>query len=137
MIPPLIAATALVGGTLVDGFGGPPLHRSVVIVEGERIKAVGTVDTLPVPPGAEVIPTWGMTVIPGLWDMHVHLMIVGHSDYAHWDKAYANRLEDEIMPAAARQLLYAGVTSARDLGAPLEASLHVRDAIKAGKIPGP
>src|SRR5262249_18519994 len=36
-----------------------------------------------------------------------------------------------------RQLLYAGVTSARDLGAPLEASLHVRDAIKAGKIPGP
>jgi imidazolonepropionase-like amidohydrolase len=137
MIPALIAATALVGGTLVDGFGGPPLHRSVVIVEGERIKAVGTVDTLPVPPGAEVVPTWGMTVIPGLWDMHVHLMIVGHSDYAHWDKAYANRLEDEIMPAAARQLLYAGVTSARDLGAPLEASLHVRDAIKGGKIPGP
>jgi len=42
-----------------------------------------------------------------------------------------------IMPAAAKQLLMAGVTSARDLGAPLDAILHVRDAIKADKIPGP
>src|SRR5688572_31874501 len=41
------------------------------------------------------------------------------------------------MPASAKQLLLAGVTSARDLGAPLEASIAVRDAIKSGKIPGP
>ena len=41
------------------------------------------------------------------------------------------------MPASAHQLLLAGVTSARDLGGPLEASLEVRDAINAGKLPGP
>jgi len=46
-------------------------------------------------------------------------------------------LERVIMPASAQQLLLAGVTSARDLGAPLEASIAVRDAIKAGRIPGP
>ena len=41
------------------------------------------------------------------------------------------------MPASAKQLLLAGVTSARDLGAPLEASIAVRDAINRGEIPGP
>ncbi len=131
------AVTALVGGTLIDGSGGPPLRNSVVLVEGERIRAVGTVATLPVPPGATIVSTEGMSVLPGLWDMHVHLMIAGHADYAYWDRAYLDRFESVIMPAAARQLLHAGVTSARDLGGPLAASLAVRDAILAGRIPGP
>src|SRR6185503_5914485 len=91
---------------------------------------------LAVPAGAEVISTDGMSVLPGLWDMHVHLMINGHSDYTHWDATYPARFEKEIMPASARQLLLAGVTSARDLGAPLEASINVRDRINRGEIPG-
>jgi imidazolonepropionase-like amidohydrolase len=128
---------ALVGGTLIDGFGGKPIPNSVIIIEGERIKAVGQVGTLSVPRGAEVISTEGMTVLPGLWDMHVHTMLNGHADYAHWDKTYPPILESVIMPASARQLLMAGVTSARDLGGPLEASINVRNAINAGKIPGP
>ena len=127
---------ALVGGTLIDGFGSTPIRNSVVIVQGERITAVGQVGTLAVPQGADVISTEGMSVLPGLWDMHVHLMINGHSDYAHWDRTYPSRFEKEIMPASARQLLLAGVTSARDLGAPLEASINVRDAINRGGIPG-
>lgn len=128
---------ALVGGTLIDGHGGPPLRNSVIIVRGERIEAVGQVGTLAVPAGAEVISTEGMSVLPGLWDMHVHLMINGHADYAHWDRTYPSLFASVIMPASAKQLLLAGVTSARDLGAPLEASLSVRDAINTGKIPGP
>ncbi len=129
--------TALVGGTLIDGFGGPPLRNSVVIIEGERIAAVGQVGSLAVPAAAEVISTEGMTVLPGLWDMHVHLMINGHADYAHWDETYPDRFEEVIMPASAHQLLLAGVTSARDLGGPLEASINVRDAIRRGELPGP
>lgn len=128
---------ALVGGTLIDGFGGKPLQNSVVIIEGERIKAVGVVGQLPVPAGAEVISTEGMSVMPGLWDMHVHLMINGHSDYTHWDKKYLKVARDVIMPASAHQLLMAGVTSARDLGGPLEPSISVRDRINKGEIPGP
>src|SRR5688500_16477450 len=85
---PAKGVKALVGGTLIDGYGGPPLRNSVIIVEGERIKAVGQVGTLAVPEGAEVISTEGMSVLPGLWDMHVHLMINGHADYAHWDSTY-------------------------------------------------
>ncbi len=128
---------ALGGGTLIDGHGGPPLRNSVIIVRGERIEAVGQVGQLAVPAGAEVISTEGMSVLPGLWDMHVHLMINGHADYAHWDRTYPSLFASVIMPASAKQLLLAGVTSARDLGAPLEASIGVRDAINAGKIPGP
>ena len=128
---------ALVGGTLIDGHGGPPLRNSVIIVRGEKIEAVGQVGKLAVPAGAEVISTEGMSVLPGLWDMHVHLMINGHADYEHWDRTYPSLFASVIMPASAKQLLLAGVTSARDLGAPLEASIAVRDAINAGKFPGP
>ena len=127
---------ALVGGTLVDGFGGRPIRNSVILLEGQRITAVGQAGTLAVPPGAEIISTEGMSVLPGLWDMHVHLMINGHADYTHWDKTYPAQFEPVIMPASAKQLLLAGVTSARDLGAPLEASINVRNRINEGKSPG-
>ena len=64
--------TALVGGRLIDGWGGAPVSNAVILIEGERIKAVGTAETLPVPAGAEVIDTRGMSLMPGLWDNHVH-----------------------------------------------------------------
>jgi imidazolonepropionase-like amidohydrolase len=128
---------ALVGGTLIDGFGGRPLANSVIIIEGERIKAIGQVGQIEIPKGAEIISTEGMSVMPGLWDMHVHLYINGHSNYTHWDKKYLTSAKDIIMPASAHQLLMAGITSARDLGGPLEASLSVRDRINKGELPGP
>jgi imidazolonepropionase-like amidohydrolase len=110
----------LIGGRLIDGYGGPPVENSVLVIEGERIAAIGRMGEVDIPRGAEVISTEGMSVLPGLFDMHVHLSIVGHSNYEHWDKTYPPRFRDTIMPAAAKQLLLAGVTSARDLGAPLE-----------------
>jgi imidazolonepropionase-like amidohydrolase len=128
---------ALVGGRLIDGLLGPPIANSVILIDGDKIEAVGTVDTLPVPPGYEQISTEGMSVLPGLWDMHVHLMINGHSDYDHWDKAYPDRFASEIMPASAEQLLLAGITTARDLGAPLDDSLQIRAGIENGDIAGP
>lgn len=145
VLVPLLAANAahaaplkaLVGGRLIDGYGGAPLENSVVLIEGDRIKAVGRVGEVQVPAEAEVISTEGMSVLPGLWDMHVHLMIVGHGDYEHWDKTYPPLYRSTIMPAAAKQLLMAGVTSARDLGAPLDDILAIREGIKKGEIPGP
>ena len=136
---PVVAAgkKALVGGTLINGLGSTPLRNSVVLVDGDLIERVGTVDTLEVPDGYEVISTEGMSVMPGLWDMHVHLDINGHSDYGHWHPTYRDRFEKEIMPASALQLLLAGITTARDLGGPLEASLNVRDKVNSGELPGP
>ncbi len=128
---------ALVGGRLIDGFGGPPIEDSVIVIDGERIAAVGTLGQVDIPEGAELVSTEGMSVLPGLWDMHVHLMIVGHADYDHWDRTYPELFRSTIMPAAAEQLLLAGVTSARDLGAPLEDSIAIREALARGDVPGP
>ena len=128
---------ALVGGTLLDGLGGAPIYNSVILVEDDKIIDVGTQDSLPVPDGYRIISTEAMTVMPGFWEMHAHLMLSGHSNYQHWDRTYIDRLADEIMPASAVQLLLAGITTARDLGAPLDASISVKTRIENGDIPGP
>ena len=128
---------ALVGGQVIDGYEGAPIRDGVVLIAGDRILAVGPRAEVPVPPGTPVVDTEGMSVLPGLMDMHVHLMILGHSDYEHWDKTYLSRFRDLIMPIAAKQLLMSGVTTVRDLGAPLEDILHVRRRIERGEIPGP
>ena len=128
---------ALAGGQIIDGYEGPPISDGVILVAGNRIAAVGRRSELAIPPGVPVIDTRGMSVLPGLADMHVHLMILGHSDYEYWDKKYSGRFATEIMPIAAKQLLESGVTFARDLGAPLEDSLAIRGRIARGEIPGP
>lgn len=50
---------ALVGGRLIDGYGGPPLDDSVVLIEGERIAAVGREGEVQIPRGAEILSTEG------------------------------------------------------------------------------
>jgi imidazolonepropionase-like amidohydrolase len=128
---------ALVGGQVVDGYGGPPIRDGVVLIAGERIVAVGPQSAVAVPAGTPILSTEGMTVLPGLMDMHVHLMILGHASYRHWDTTYMPRFRDEIMPVAAKQLLLSGVTTVRDLGARLEDILPVRERIARGEILGP
>jgi len=130
-------ALALIGGRLIDGFAGPPLENSVILVRGNHIEAVGRQGQVAIPANARVISTEGYTVLPGLMDMHVHLMILGHGDYDHWDRIYRDKWRDVIMPISARELLLAGVTTVRDVGAPLEDILAVRDRINRGEIPGP
>ncbi|MGQ0640432.1 MAG: amidohydrolase family protein, partial [Gemmatimonadaceae bacterium] len=128
---------ALVGGRVLDGYGGPPIENGVVLVAGERIVAVGRQDQVQIPAGVQTIDTNGMTVLPGLIDMHVHLQILGHGDYKRWNDLYGTQNARLVMPIAARQLLMAGVTSARDLGAPPKDILEVKRRIAAGEIPGP
>lgn len=127
---------AIVGGFLIDGNEGRPIRDAVVLVEGDRISHVGTVADTPIPANARVIDANGYTIMPGLHDVHVHLMIIGHGKYDEYFPRYQDRLR-EIMPISARQLLEAGVTSARDLGAPLEESLWIKREVESGRLPGP
>src|SRR6476659_7078020 len=117
---------ALIGGRIIDGYEGRPIEDGVILIAGNRIVAVGTRSQVAVPPGTPAIDTRGMSVLPGMADMHVHLMILGHGDYEHWDTTYRRRFRAEIMPAAAKQLLVSGVTFARELGGPLEDLLEVK-----------
>ena len=128
---------ALVGGTLIDGTGSAPLRDSVVLIRGERIEKIGTTVSLPVPNGYEAVSTEGLTVLPGLWDLHVHLMYAGHPDVRYWFDTYTPQFERVIMPASAEQMLMAGVTTVRDLAAPPQPILAVRKRIASGEIPGP
>ena len=127
----------LAGGRLIDGYGGPPVENAVVVIDGNTIRAVGPESAVKIPTGARVIDTNGYTMMPGLMDMHVHLMILGHGDYDHWFTTYADRYRDVIMPISAKELLMAGVTTARDLGAPLDDIIAVKKRIERGEIPGP
>ena len=60
---------ALVGGMLIDGYEAPPVHNATVLIEGDRIVAVGPSSQIEIPAGAEVIDTRGMTMLPGLVDL--------------------------------------------------------------------
>jgi imidazolonepropionase-like amidohydrolase len=128
--------TAIVGGMLIDGHGGRPIHHSVVLVEGKTVKAVGTIDSLPVPPGAVVVDARGKTVLPGLIDMHAHSDIVGAGVYDEWHPVAKVRYK-EFVPAMEKHLLLSGVTTAREVGGFLETDLYMRDGINRGDFPGP
>jgi imidazolonepropionase-like amidohydrolase len=136
---PALAERPLVlsGGTVVDGYGGPPLRNGVVVIEGERITAVGTLDTVALPVDAEVVSTEGMTVLPGLWDLQVHVDRLGHGDEQRWQDTYEPIASRVVMPLAAAQLLQAGVTSARGMAAPLRAATGLRRRIAEKRVPGP
>ncbi|GGW75929.1 amidohydrolase family protein [Alteromonas halophila] len=136
-LPAFADKQALVGGRLIDGYGHTPVQDSVILVNDGVIEQVGTVETLAIPDDYEQISTEGMDVLPGLWENHAHLMLNGHADYSHWQPTYKDRLADEIMPASAEQLLLAGITSARDLGAPLEPSIGLKQEIADGERAGP
>lgn len=121
--PLLEAATpagALVirNGDVFDSERGVLLPRHTVVVEGDRITAVGPAAAIASPPGATVIDATGRTVMPGLWDMHVHLQATTQS-------------------SGALTMLAAGLTSVRDLAADLDVAVSYRDRIDAGRIVGP
>ena len=131
---------ALVGGMLLDGYDAGPLHHAAVLIEGERIVKVGPMAATPIPPDYTVIDTSGRTMMPGMIELHGHLILLGHGNYGQWFPWIAKQgpaTLTTVMEIAARQLVEAGVTSAVDLGAPLAQSLDVRDRINKGQIPGP
>jgi imidazolonepropionase-like amidohydrolase len=64
---------AIVGARLVDGTGAAPLDDSVVIVEGDRIRAAGPRARVEIPRGATVVEAVGRTLLPGLVDVHCHI----------------------------------------------------------------
>jgi imidazolonepropionase-like amidohydrolase len=132
---------ALVGGMLLDGYGGVPVHHGAVLLENNRITAAGPASEITIPPGTPVIDTRGETMMPGMIEVHAHLVIVGHGDYERWFKWLEDHRRDHplthVMELSARQLLSAGITSAVDLGAPLRESVLLRDRIQSGEVPGP
>jgi imidazolonepropionase-like amidohydrolase len=122
--------TALVGGTLIDGNGGPPVRDATVVIDGDTIAEVGQQRDF----GSEVtvIDVAGKTVMPGLIDCHAHFAHWGMNLIAHQDKSLMLLAAETV--AALRTTLEAGCTTARDLGG-LEAGF--REAVARSLIAGP
>ena len=124
---------------LIDGNGGPPLERGAVLVEGDRIRAVGTEETVVPPEGARVdeFSYEDKTVLPGLIDCHVHLIGIG--DGRMGDEL--TTLPDEVLALQAarnaRAHLYSGVTTVRDCGAKNRTTFMLRQATEMGITPSP
>jgi imidazolonepropionase-like amidohydrolase len=135
------AKLALVGGMLLDGYEAGPIHRAAVLIDGERIVRVGSAAEITIPPDYTVVDTSGRTMMPGMIELHGHLIILGHGNYGTWfpwiAKQGGSKMLTKVMETSARQLLMAGVTSVVDLGAPLAESLSVRDRVAKGEVPGP
>ncbi|HEY8258407.1 MAG TPA: amidohydrolase family protein [Gemmatimonadales bacterium] len=106
---------ALIGATLIDGTGAPPISGATVLIRDGRIVAAGSTRSVTIPPGVERVDVTGRTVLPGLWDMHAHY------EQVEWGPIY----------------LAAGVTTARDVGNEFEFITAVRDAIDSGRGIGP
>ncbi|WP_262690620.1 Xaa-Pro dipeptidase [Kordiimonas aestuarii] len=135
---PVKPVTIVHAGALVDVVNGKVLKDQMIQIEGERIAKVTSWAPGAMPEGATLIDWSGLTVMPGLMDMHTHLADSGQS---------ANVLAPLEFTAAesvlqgvkhARQTLRAGFTTVRDVGAWRAFNdVALRDAINSGIIEGP
>ena len=130
------AATLLHAGRVIDAVGDTPLVERTIVVDGERIVAIEAGYRKPVA-NDRVIDLRKATVMPGFMDMHVHLTSQQSrtSELERFKKDGTDVAIDGVVYA--QRTLQAGFTTVRDLGDSFLASLALRDAINAGKVPGP
>ena len=118
---------ALIGGTLIDGTGAAPVQNTTVLIEGEKIKAVGPADRVKIPQGAQIINVSGKWILPGFIDLHMHLTYPA-------DTRQSFTQTDSLATLRAlhfmNRYLRSGVTSVRDVGAPVEPMRALNEAAR-------
>ena len=133
--------TAIKAGRLIDPETGTATNNQVILIEGERIKAVGA--NLSIPTGATIIDLSKLTVLPGLVDAHTHMALT-YKEQPENNYYYMTFVTDSTplraIQAASNgiQLLNSGFTVIRDVGNnAMYADTALRQAIEQGWLPGP
>lgn len=127
--------TAIKAGRLIDVEAGAVRTNQVILIEGDRIKAVG--GDVQIPAGAKVIDLSRSTVLPGLIDCHTHVADGSLSEPVLYLRKSAAQYAFDAIPNA-RATLEAGFTTVRDVGVYRAfVDVALRDAINKGYIPGP
>ena len=123
---------ALSGATILDGLGGAPIVGHSVLVRGNRIVAVLPEEQ--VPEDASRLDLTGKTLLPGLIDVHVHLL--GQRTMDNRDMTFIGEgLRAARATADLGRLLAAGITTVRDCGS--FTALALKMAVAEGSVPGP
>lgn len=125
---------ALKAGRVLDVRTGQMVANATILIEGERITAVGP--NVAVPAGAEVVDLKNMTILPGLIDSHTHLTFSPGIGGVTGITISVPR-QTLIGARNARTTLLAGFTTVRNVGAHGYSDIALRDAINAGDVPGP
>lgn len=133
--PALAETVALVGGNVVDLDGKAPIRDAVVLIEDERIQAIGSRASTPVPPDAKVIAMDGKWLIPGLMNMHVHLAL----NLPGASRIYNETPDSMVLRSLdnAQKSLKSGVTTIRLTGSDAGVDFTLKRAIDAGLFDGP
>jgi imidazolonepropionase-like amidohydrolase len=130
------AATLIHAGRVIDGVAGTVRTNQTVVVDAGKIVAIEPGFRAPAA-GDRVVDLRQGTLLPGLFDMHVHIT----SEYSKSSEidSYTKNAGDVTLDGVvyAERTLLAGFTTVRDLGDSYRASIQLRNAINAGKVPGP
>ena len=130
------AATLIHAGRIIDGVSSAPTINQTVVVDAGKIVAIEP-GFRAAGAGDRVIDLRQGTLLPGLFDMHVHLT----SEYSRQSELERFKLNESDVTingvVYAQRTLLAGFTTVRDLGDEYRASIPLRNAINAGKVPGP
>jgi imidazolonepropionase-like amidohydrolase len=138
---PAARITAIKAGRLIDPETGAASTNQIILIEGERIRAVGP--NLAIPAGATVIDLSRLTVLPGLVDAHTHMALTykerPENNYYYLTYVMESTPLRAIQAASnGIQLLNSGFTVVRDVGNnALYADVALRQAIEQGWLPGP
>ncbi len=112
--PPGEGMVVLEGGTLIDGSGGQPVKDAVLLIRNGHIEALGRMNAIHIPRGAQRINLTGKTIIPGLIDAHAHVERWAVQRYLAW-----------------------GVTTVRDLHSDTDTAFALRNDLNLGSVLGP
>lgn len=127
--------TVVRNARLIDGSGAPMQDSIDLLIEGERVRAIGR--GVAAGDDADQVDASGTWVLPGLIDCHVHMTSKGDPDDIEKMRTQKPPHFAWIAAENARRTVEAGITTVRDLGAAHEVAILLRDQIATGALPGP
>lgn len=127
-----MAHTLIHNGTVIDGNGGSPIRNGAVLIEDNRIVAVGSAAAITVPEGASRIDAKGGTIMPGLIDTHVHMMF--EIDDVRKMMAMPFSMKFYKSTLHMQRTIDAGITTVRDAGG---ADIGMKQSVEQGLVVGP
>jgi len=135
--PPHQGTLIIQGGTLFDGTGAAPRENAMIVIENDRIVCVG--HECEAPREAPVIDATGLSILPGLIDLHVHFYAPAAEGDEYKERSFPAMMWDFVRqrPGVRRAFHEAGVTCIRSMGDPKDSIVKLKAQVASGELAGP